>query len=113
MADRATLWIYQGDDYSAVVTVFDSSGQPADLTDYLAQAQIRFGPADTNPVVLAEIDTVIASPLIYLSIPNSLTGTLAGRYQWDLQLTAPDGAITTILAGAAIVTQEITREAAA
>jgi hypothetical protein len=34
----------------------------------------------------------------------------SGLYVWDLQLTAPDGAVETILAGNVQVTQEVTRE---
>jgi hypothetical protein len=114
MADTANLAIYQGDDYAAVVTVLDSSGNPFDLAGYTAQAQIRRGPADQNPTVMVEIVTLIVPPNeVNLSIPNATTSKLSGKYFWDMQLTATDGTVTTLLAGAALVTPEITREGAA
>jgi hypothetical protein len=113
MPSKANLAIYQGDDYAALVTVTDMAGQAVDLTGYSAQAQIRSGPADTNPVVMADITTAITANLITLTMPGSVTLPLAGRFVWDLQLVAPSGVTTTILAGAAIVTAEITRPAGA
>jgi hypothetical protein len=104
--NKANLAIYQGDDYAAVVTV---DGLP-DLTGFTAQAQIRLGPADNNPIVVVEIDTALALPnQINLVIPESITRQLSGIYMWDLQITDPVGITSTLLAGNVIVTQEITR----
>lgn len=109
LPSKANLDIYQGDDYTAVVTVTNGNGQAPDLTGYAAQAHIRAGPADSNPEVLVDIAASIAGNIITLSIPAATTGPLAGRFQWDLELVAPAGTVTTILAGAAIVTAEVTR----
>ena len=106
---KANLAIYQGDDYSAVVTVANGNGLPPDLTGYTAKAQIRSGPADTNPDVIAELGVAIDVDTITLTMPATDTATLNGRYQWDLELTSPLGLKTTILAGAAIATGEVTR----
>ena len=111
MVAQANLAIYEGDDYSALVTVLNADATMPDLTGYEAQAQIRLGAADFNPTVVVEIETAITPPnQIALTIPNAITSQLSGRYQWDLQLTATDGTITTILAGLVTVTPEITRE---
>jgi hypothetical protein len=105
---KANLVVYQGDDYAAVVTVSGVS----DLTGYTAQAQIRLGPADTNPQVVVEIETALVLPsTINLVIPNAITGQLSGMYAWDLQVTDPNGIISTLLAGNVTVTPEVTREA--
>jgi hypothetical protein len=107
MPSKADLAIYQGDDYAAVVTV---DGVP-DLTGYVAQAQIRLGPADLCPQVVVEIDTALALPnQINLLIPDNITGRLSGIYMWDLQITDPAGITSTILAGNVVVTREVTRE---
>jgi hypothetical protein len=112
MPSPGNLNIYQGDDYAATVTVFYINGLPADLTGYTAQSQIRNGPADQDPIVLAEIVATVVPPnQVTLVIPGSVTtGLSGGSYAWDLQLTSPSGAITTIMAGSAISTSEITRE---
>jgi hypothetical protein len=115
MAAQANIAIYQGDDWAAIVSVLDGSGNAADLTGYIPAAQIRLGPADCYPQVLVEITAAIDATVtgqIDLTIPNATTMLMSGQYDWDLQITDPNGVITTLLAGQVIVTQEITRETA-
>lgn len=107
----AHLSLYQGDDFVGVVSVFDSAGEAADLTGYTAKAQIRRSFADNDPTVACEIDTVITSPDVHLTIPGADTAALIGKYVWDLQLVSAAGAVTTILSGNVAVTQEVTRSA--
>jgi hypothetical protein len=111
MPDLADLLIYQGDDYSAVVTVTDGTNTPPDLSGYTAQAQIRQGPADANPDIVVDITVSLTPPnQIQLSIPRTTTTTLSHPlYMWDLALTAPDGTVETILRGWAQMTREVTR----
>jgi hypothetical protein len=110
MPGVASLAIYQGDDYAAVVTVMGDGDTPADLTGYTAQSQIRSGPADADPVIAATVNTAVVLPnFINLTISHTDTATLKGNYVWDLQLTAPDGTIQTILVGKVQVTPEVTR----
>ena len=107
---RANLDIFQGSDYAATVTVEYVDGTPVDLTGWTAKAQLRNGTADCSPEVIHEISTTITLPdQVVLSIPHDTTTTLKGRYAWDLDLTSPEDAIITVLAGAANVTAEVTR----
>jgi|SRR5215471_20953033 len=113
MVTQVDIEVYQGDDWAGIVTVMDGD-QPATLTGYTAQAQVRLGPADTTPVLVemgAIVDPIITGR-INLSITSTDSATLKCNYLWDLQLTAPSGVVTTLLAGRVLVTQEITREAA-
>lgn len=111
MPDVGNLDIYQGDDYAATILVTDAVGNPVNLTGYLIQSQIRVGPADSNPTVSVEITCTFTAPnQITIKIPHTTTKLLTGRYVWDLQLTATDGTVTTIIAGAVSVTPEVTRE---
>jgi hypothetical protein len=99
MPDKAHLLIYQGDDYSAVVTVASDNNLPPDLTGYTAKAQIRSGPADSNSAVIVEIVTSVQVDHVQLTIPRSVTvGLNKPQYSWDLQMTAPDGKVKTVLA---------------
>lgn len=113
MAIKADITIYQGDDFSAIVVVSSANLSPDQvLNGYTAQAQIRSGPADSNPTIIASMVTSISSPNIYLSIPNSVTKTMPGaNFVWDLQISSPDvpPRITTLLAGNVQVTLEVTR----
>jgi hypothetical protein len=111
MASRGNLMLYQGDDYRASVEISDYVTPPASvIAGYTAQAQIRGGPADSNPAILVEIATEVQSPYVNLTIPAASTAALNGKYVWDLQLIAPDGSKTTALAGDVIVELEVTRE---
>jgi hypothetical protein len=111
MLSKANLEIYQGDDYQGTVTVSDGVSPPDQvIAGFTAQAQIRNGSADKNSAVVIQIVTSVSSPYVNLSIPRAQTVTLKkSPYAWDLQLTAADGSIQTILAGQVIVTPEVTR----
>ena len=110
MAAKADLDIYQGDDYAAIVSVQNADGSPADISGYTAQAQIRSDVADNSPLILATMSAVVSSPNISLALGHTATAALAGgKFRWDLQIVSASGVITTILAGAVTVKQEVTR----
>lgn len=112
MPDKAHLEIMQGDDYVAYVTVENADGTPADITGWTAKAQIRRDVADEARRVEIEITATVDSPEVTLTIPHAQTQNLTcSSYVWDLQLTSPEDMITTILAGVAVVTREVTRAA--
>jgi|SRR5215467_7594308 len=110
---NANLCVFQGDDFACYVTVLNrGDGSFADLTDFTAQSQIRMGPADETPgLVAATITcTVLVPCFISLWIPRELTQTLnQWGYVWDLQLTSSAGNVTTILCGDVTVAPEVTR----
>ena len=107
---KADLQIYQGDDYMASVKVMNDDGTDADLTGYTAQAQIRYGPADEEEEIIVDLAPVVAPEgLIAFTIPRAVTADLSGRYQWDLQIVAGTGEVTTLLAGDVVAVKEITR----
>ena len=106
-----SVTIHQGADWKAEAAFADGeTGEPADLTGYTARAQIRRKYADSEPIVAAEIAvTFILPDRLLLSLGHDATEALSGRYVWDLDLIAPDGTISTPLAGPLIVTPEVTR----
>ena len=68
--------------------------------------------ADLVSEITATIAAVILPPgSISLSLTAAETAALPTQDTlfWDLELTAPDAVVTTILAGAVLVTPEITR----
>lgn len=111
-ADWADLQIYQGDDWAALVEVFNSDGTPADLAGFSARAQLRRAPADTDPEIAIELTCAVSASAVSLSLTHDQTFDLCGRYMWDLELTGGAGTVVTILAGNAVVTAEVTREPA-
>ena len=107
---QADLYIYQGDDFTAVVTVLNEDGSEADITGYTAKAQIRGDVADKADV-MAELTTFVQSPYVTLSLMHTETANLCGgRSVWDLELTSPEDTVVTVLAGRAFVTAEVTRQ---
>ena len=84
------------------------AGSPADITGYTALSQIRRNVAESDPVVVTTIAANVQSPLVLLALTHDQTSVLRGQYLWDLQLTSPLGAITTILRGNVNVTAEVT-----
>ena len=109
MAGIQNLGLYQGDDASFTVFVTTDGTNPANITGYTAQAQMRADVADNCSSIALTIATSVSSPNVTLTIPRTQTSGLAGRYLWDLQLTAPSGTIQTILRGSVLVVQEVTR----
>lgn len=108
---RGDLEFVAGDDPAWTVLIQYTDGSAADLTGWGSKAQIRRCASD--PEVAVEISTSIELPdHVVMTIPHSITETLCGRYEWDLQLVSPEGMITTVLRGAVPVTAEVTREAA-
>jgi len=109
---HADLRIYQGDDYTATVTVNYADGSPADLTNYSAKAQIRRSVADTATDIACSIACTVQPPnTVQLAITHAQAATLAGDYVWDLQLItpSPQSYIITIMSGRVRATQEVTR----
>jgi hypothetical protein len=111
MPSKGTINLYQGDDAGIIVSVFNENGTPADLTGYTAQAQIRRGPADVDPIVVAAFTATVDSPVVNLTLTHSETESLTGNYLFDLQLVSEGGVITTIMTGPVRVTAEVTRAA--
>lgn len=105
-----TMRIYQGDSYAGEVPVTNAAdGSPADLTGYTALCQLRRQVADLDPVVAASFTTFVENSTVYLSLDKSITRLLQARYVYDVELTAPDGTVSTVLWGDAIVVPEVTR----
>ena len=109
--NAANVSVYQGDDYAALVSVYNADGSDADLSGYTVEAQIRRKPADSS-VLVESFNVAIQPPnTIALSLTHDQTLALAGSFVWDLQLTeTATGMITTILAGKLQGTLEVTRD---
>lgn len=106
---QADLRVYQGDTYNGAAEITNADGTPAVLTGYTAAAQIRADVADTAAAVVTDIVTLIVNNMVNLSIPPAVTQSMRGYYVWDLELTAPDTTVTTVLYGRVIVIPDVTR----
>lgn len=103
---RLDLQVYQGDDFFLHVAVSDHQGNPVDLTDVVAVAQIRASADATE--VLATFDVVVEDSTIHLFLDHDTTASLPSGV-WDLQVTDTNSYEGTFLRGCVEVVAEVTR----
>jgi hypothetical protein len=101
------LVLYTGDDFSMTLTLTNSDGSATDLTGYTALAQIR--PQAGSTTISASFVTSTVGNQIILSLPNTGSQGLVGKYVWDCQITSQTGVIQTLVAGSVSFTQDVTR----
>ncbi len=105
----------QGATYSKQFVWKDGSGTPVNLTSYTARMQVR--QSVSAPDVLLELTTENgrislggALGTINLTLTAAVTAPIAWRRgRYDLELIAPDGAVTRFLEGQVVVSREVTR----
>ena len=108
-APRVDLYLEQGADFAQPLVYRNSDGTPVDLTGYTAAAQVRKSVGSAT-VALALTVTLGADGAITLSAPAAATEAVAiDKGVWDLELTAPGGAVTRLLSGDVIVDKGVTR----
>ena len=108
LPSKADLFLYQGDTWSAQVTI--SGASAPDLQGYTGLAQIRRDYADREPDVAATMTAVVTgSKTVNISLSDEVTTKLYGDYVWDMRLVAGDGSVTTVLAGEVRVDPDVTR----
>jgi len=116
------LEIYQGDTFRRTLRlrqrVLDTdgvtwiSGAYIPLTGYTGAAQVRETKIATDvtaTMTVTVLDQTITPGGVTLYMPASATSLITKDQVWDLQLTAPNGDVTTFLAGAVTLVQEVTR----
>jgi hypothetical protein len=108
LPEAVDLVVYAGDDFRVDVVV-TAGGQPADLTGYTADAQVRDS-LEQTATVLAEFETTIAADTVTLYLHHDDTAVLPATCYWDVQLTATASEeVTTLARGKVKVSAEVTR----
>jgi hypothetical protein len=110
---KYSLAIYRGDSYSWQFKLWQDAAktQPVDLTGVTVKSEIRDKPAG---VVLGTLTCAVTMPnIIDASLTAADTTAITTSGVWDLQLTYADGEVSTVLAGAATLTMDVTDSAAA
>lgn len=102
--------IYRGDDLTHSVTIVDADGDPVDLSGRTYASQLRRYPDTEQIAATFNVDATQANVgLLLLTLAGTVTATLEpGPYRYDLEQTQ-GGTRTTLLAGEAIVTADVTR----
>jgi hypothetical protein len=110
VATVSNLYVDQGSFFRTYVTVSNTDGAPLDLTNYTVASQMRksyqsstaynFTGSITNPVQ-GRVRIELSSEQSRL-IP-------AGKYLYDLEVTAPNGEKTRVVEGIVLINPEITK----
>ncbi len=107
----ADLSIIRGDDYQVIITL-TRDGDPFDLTGYTGRAQIRPTTVVGAPLTAeftVEIDADPTTGVITCTLDNAVTDTLDAPGLWDLEITGPDGWVSTVVSGAVTIVPDVTR----
>lgn len=111
MAQISNLFIDQGSDYSAIVTVEDTFGNPMDLTDFEVESQMRKSFSSTTAY---DFLANIAEPLegkVRIALSSQMSTDIpAGRYLYDIFIINPTtNKRKRVVQGIAVVDPQITQ----
>lgn len=112
MALRFDIVIDQGSDYVLVLPVLTGEGTPQPLTDWSARGQVRRFAVDTTVLHDFAPQLSLVGSEVRISVPASVSSGWAWTStsaSYDIELVAPDGAITRLVEGHVIVRPEVTR----
>lgn len=110
MATISNLYIDQGSDFSAIVTLNNQTGTSINLTDYTVKSQFRKSYQSSSAVNFTVSIYDAANGKIRMQLPASTSsGVAAGRYLYDVEITSPQGERKRALEGVVVITPEITK----
>lgn len=110
MSAFTELLIEQGASFSTTVNVEDTSGSAVNLSSYTAASQMRKSYYSSTYSTISSIVTGTSNGEITLSMTSANTANLAaGRYVFDLVITAPNTTKTRVVEGVIIVSPGVTR----
>ena len=110
MATVANIFIDQGSDYSNIVTVTASNGQPLNLTGFTVASQMR--KSFTSTTAYAFTASIFDAPTgkVRLQLSSSQSEAIPpGRYLYDVEVTSPGSSKTRVVEGIATITPQITQ----
>ena len=108
------LCVYAGDSYSFSILWQDSEENPIDLTGYTARMQARASAQAPDPPSFEKthLDGIVlggAAGTIEVMLDPFDTDQVILKQLYDLEVTSPTGYVTTLVAGAYLVTKDITK----
>jgi hypothetical protein len=114
MAVQYIVEIDQGADWFFNVTYEQPAGTPVNITSYTAALQLRSLPESTTAVLSLATGSGITitgvAGLVAIRATAAQTGAIiAGDYYYDLEITSPQGVVTRLVQGQALVNPQVTR----
>ena len=109
MAQIQNIYIDQGTTFSLSLVVNDQSGDPKDLSDYTAAAQMRKSYYTNTSVSFTAEITLPEDGEVTISLTAVQTSAIkAGRYVYDIEITG-DGETLRVLEGIVVINPEVTK----
>ena len=110
MATVSNLFVDAGADYSTIITVAATNGQPLNLTGYSVASQMRKSYSSSTVYNFTTSVYDASQGKVRLQLNNSQSSAIpAGRWLYEVDITSPSGTQTRVLEGIVTVTPEITR----
>tara|TARA_B100001939_G_scaffold2589_1_gene2452 strand:+ start:710 stop:1042 length:333 start_codon:yes stop_codon:yes gene_type:complete len=110
MASISNIFIDQGADFTTTVTVTDSNGDAVSLAGYSAAAQIRKSYSSSTSTDFTTSISNASGGEITITLSDTQTAALeAGRYLYDVLITASGGDKTRVVEGQVTVNPSVTR----
>lgn len=110
MASVSNLYVDQGTDFSAIVTLKNQDGTNINLTGYTAASQFRksYQSSSSTNFTVTIYDALQGK--IRMQLPAATSSALIpGRYLYDVEITSPTNERRRALEGIVVLTPEITR----
>lgn len=110
MATISNLYVDAGADYSNIITVTATNGQPLDLTGYTVRSQLRksFQSSTAYAFTASVFNAVNGQIRLQLTALQS-EAIPAGRWLYDVEITSNTGAKTRVVEGIVTVSPQITQ----
>ena len=111
MASILNQVIDQGATFSKQITVYETDGTTIqNLTGYTVSSQLRKNYTSTAYTTINATNNAPTSGVIVMSLTAVQTAALkAGRYVYDLQITAADGTVSRTIEGIITIKPEVTK----
>ena len=110
MASISNIFIDQGADFTTTVTVSDANGDAVSLVGYSAAAQIRKSHSSSTSTAFTASISNASGGEITITLSDTQTAALeAGRYLYDVLITASGGDKTRVVEGQVTVNPSVTR----
>jgi hypothetical protein len=110
MATISNLFVDSGSDYSNIITVASTTGQPLNLSGYTVASQMR--KSYSSSVVHDFTATVYNAQngKVRLQLAAAQSSAIpSGRWLYDVEITSPSGAKTRVVEGIVTISSQITQ----
>lgn len=110
MATVSNLYVDQGTDFSAIVTLKNQDGTTLNLTGFTVASQFRKSYQSSSATNFTVTIYNAAQGKIRMQLPAATSSSLLpGRYLYDVEITSPTNERKRALEGIVVLTPEITR----